>query len=1255
MGVVYKAFHPELKRTVALKVLIAGEDASVDAIARFHREAEMVAKLGHHPNIVPVYDVGKAERDTASGPGHAAPRHYIAMHYVEGKPLDRLIDEGGITPQRAAQITIQIAKALQHAHAQGILHRDVKPANILLARKGEVSSVECRVSSNEPATEHSSGSFQEPMLTDFGLAKDVESESKMTRSGVTLGTPQYMPPEQADGRLDEIDARSDVYSLGATLYEMLAARPPFEGTTVIEVIQKVMLKDPVSPRRDNPAVERDLETICLKCLEKDPKRRYTSAGALARDLASFLEGEPIAARPASLVYRLRKTFSRNRGIAATALASLVLLLAGGIAGGVLLLRSVRRTEQAAGRADAAELLAVKNSKLAKVLVDAHVRLGRIHATLKDSYYDSRKTVAQKIETYQAHEEAIDGFFRPLLAEKDAARAASPAAASAAFALKGWFLRLRGRKQESLSLFAKAREADPVVGWGYLFEAMAWITEFFDELDLPLCIIGPTGLEFGPMPPETDRMQAARDKFQSLLDGLDGDRIWGVELSGAFRDALEKIRSIGGEDPSAAEAGVSAMLSLSEFFWMEEELLFARADLRYVQGDFEGSLKDIEELLRRSPGSALAHFQRGDLKSGLACAGKAKGEDVRELLKEAAREYGNALGLDPGMKEALVNRGTVYLDLARVQTARGENPVQSWRRSIQDFTEALRLDPELAEAYCNRANAHRGLGDFLFGGGEDPRSSYLSAIRDLEDSLRRDPENPLAHNGLGNAYRCLGEVEAADDLDPRPTYRKAIESFDEALRWNSGDGTVSLNRGIAFLRLGEWEARIGGDPRDLYGKAVEDFNRAVRANPDFTEPYNGRGAVTMALGGMEAARGGDPRGLYRKAVEDFDAVLKRNPEDAGAYNNRGIAHRKLGEAEAARGSDPGPYFRKGIEDFGKVLEKNPAMAPALGSRAALWAMLAGAQAAAGVDPRESYRASIADYDEVFRRDSTDWGAVASRGVARAELGQIEEALGADTREAFREAVRDFREAIRLHPDHPGLYVHLGSALKFLGEAESDAGESPTQSYEEALEAYGEALKRDPGLWQAQSNTGLVLGNMGRYEESVAALEKARAMVGDRVPQLREWIARVRALAGDPSWVRVLKDARSFMKRDDFIGTAALYEKGLSEAEKAGGASVAGARQARILRNAHYNYACVLAVLSKGRRLQGEPLIPCSPAEAEAFRVKAIEQLRKAFELGFDDLAHVRKDPGLEPLRSCPAFEALLKEWEGKLAKGAKDTK
>ncbi|MHC5040130.1 MAG: serine/threonine-protein kinase, partial [Planctomycetota bacterium] len=298
MGVVYKAFHPQLKRTVALKVLIAGEDASEEAITRFHREAEAVAKLGHHPNIVPVYDIGAEGRN-----------HYFAMHFVEGKPLDKMIDDGEIAPKRAARIAKKIAEALAHAHGQGILHRDIKPANILVTREGE------------------------PQITDFGLARDVQSDARMTRTGMTLGTPAYMPPEQADGRIEEIDARSDVYSLGATLYEMLTAQPPFEGSAVVNVIKKVLLDDPVSPRKFNASLDRDLETICLKCLQKEPESRYSSCEDLSRDLSQYMQGLPITARPMTFIEWIVKRAKRNK------LASTVLLLLAfvSIAGSTVLL------------------------------------------------------------------------------------------------------------------------------------------------------------------------------------------------------------------------------------------------------------------------------------------------------------------------------------------------------------------------------------------------------------------------------------------------------------------------------------------------------------------------------------------------------------------------------------------------------------------------------------------------------------------------------------------------------------------------------------------------------------------------------------------------------------------------------------------------------------------------------------------------------------------------------------------------------
>ncbi|MCU0722333.1 MAG: protein kinase, partial [Planctomycetes bacterium] len=291
MGVVYKAFDPSLKRIVALKVLIGGEHASEGAIARFRREAEAVAKVGSHPGIVPIYDMGNEGN-----------LHYFAMAFVQGKSLSRLIDLGEINPRRAMTIAGQVARALHFAHQHGVLHRDIKPDNILVNEDGV------------------------PALTDFGLAKDVAEESHLTVSGTAMGTPQYMPPEQADGRLEDVDVRSDVYSLGATLYEMLAHAPPFAGSSYQNTLYKVLKEEVVPPRKRNPAVPREAETICLKAIEKDRDRRYATAGDLADDVQRFLDGEPIQARPASLLYRVSKRVKRNLPLYATGAAAAVLLL-----------------------------------------------------------------------------------------------------------------------------------------------------------------------------------------------------------------------------------------------------------------------------------------------------------------------------------------------------------------------------------------------------------------------------------------------------------------------------------------------------------------------------------------------------------------------------------------------------------------------------------------------------------------------------------------------------------------------------------------------------------------------------------------------------------------------------------------------------------------------------------------------------------------------------------------------------------------
>jgi TolB-like protein/Tfp pilus assembly protein PilF/predicted Ser/Thr protein kinase len=291
-GVVYRARQKSLNRTVALKVIGLGRWSSTPHLKRFRHEAEAAASL-EHPQIVPIYEIG--ERDGSC---------YYSMKFVEGGQLDALVRWEPVSPRRAADLLVKIARTVQFAHERGILHRDIKPGNILLDRQGE------------------------PHLTDFGLARLIEQESTITNSFDVLGTPSYMAPEQAAGHTKELTAAVDVYALGAVFYQMLTRQPPFAGGTTYETIRLVIETEPRNPRLWNPKVDVDLATICLKCLEKDPKKRYETAEALAQDVERWLRHEPIRARCTGIFARGRKWIRRNPATAVLvpSLAALVAAL-----------------------------------------------------------------------------------------------------------------------------------------------------------------------------------------------------------------------------------------------------------------------------------------------------------------------------------------------------------------------------------------------------------------------------------------------------------------------------------------------------------------------------------------------------------------------------------------------------------------------------------------------------------------------------------------------------------------------------------------------------------------------------------------------------------------------------------------------------------------------------------------------------------------------------------------------------------------
>ncbi len=342
MGVVYKARQLRLNRVVALKMILAGQFASPADVQRFQTEAEAAAGLDH-PGIVPIFEVGQHE-------GH----HYFSMGLVEGESLAKRIADGPLPPRMAADLVLKVVEAIKYAHKKGVIHRDLKPANILLDHSGQ------------------------PRVTDFGLAKRLEGDSNLTGSGQILGTPSYMPPEQAAGRIDQVAEPADIYSMGAVLYATLTGRPPFQADNLLDTVMQVIEREPVAPRVLNPKIPLDIETICLKCLEKDRRRRYASAGELAEELRRYLDGEPIRARPVGRLEhawrwcRRKPALAMAAGLALASTFAAIVILAVAVA----VVSNSRNNERTARSKESEERKKAENLARANAQLAMHERASR---------------------------------------------------------------------------------------------------------------------------------------------------------------------------------------------------------------------------------------------------------------------------------------------------------------------------------------------------------------------------------------------------------------------------------------------------------------------------------------------------------------------------------------------------------------------------------------------------------------------------------------------------------------------------------------------------------------------------------------------------------------------------------------------------------------------------------------------------------------------------------------------------------------
>ncbi|MEK7309933.1 MAG: tetratricopeptide repeat protein [Planctomycetota bacterium] len=792
MGTVYLAWDAMLNRQIALKALIL-ED--IESTARFMREARATAKL-KHPNIVNVYEanvVGKT--------------YYLTMDYIDGISLADLISDHdtSLTPKRIAQIIRDMALALEYAHNNGIIHRDIKPGNILINRTGHV------------------------YLTDFGLAKELSGlERSLTISGTTLGTPDYMAPEQAMGKKDEIDQRSDIFSLGATLYHTLTGQLPFRGNELYDVLNQVVNHEPPTPS-SIIVVHKDLETICLKCLDKDKARRYQSMAELADDLRSYIEGEPIQARRISSMTRIWRRVKKNKAI--------TISIAG--AGMILLAALIGLAVSSAKAKEKAEIYRV----------DAYRLFGQ-------KKYDQALIACEKIREITRTDEKINDLQQRCLAEMESQKAA--------FREKDERVRRRAEAKMALDRAERAPTADKKIE--IAGEALKIDPTFAEAYQL-----------MGLVYKEKFDYPKAVECFSKAIE-------FSPELAYAYYERAMIMTFW--DMPKKALPDLEMVLKYDPESYMGH---FARGCIEGAQGKFDEAIESYTKVIKLHPNYSLAYSKRGSayaIKNELDLAitdftkairldpKDSEAYNNRGLVyyqkKETAKaiaDWTEVIRIDPKCAEAYTNRGNTYKDKGELDKA------------ISDYTEAIMLDPKCFEVYNNRGNAY------------DDKEELDKAIADWTEAIRLSPKYTLGYYKRGLAYRREGEIDKAIAdwteairLDPQyaeayykrgDAYKdngeldKTIADWTESIRLGYRYSWVYFNMASAYYKKGETD------------KAIANYTETIRRDPKSADAYLYRGNIYYGKGELDSA------------IADLTEVIRLYPKYANAYHNRSVVYAEKG--------------------------------------------------------------------------------------------------------------------------------------------------------------------------------------------------------------------------------------------------------------------------------------------------------------------------------------------------------------------------
>ncbi len=879
MGLVFKARHRRLNRKVAVKMLITGAYAGPHERARFQREAEAAASL-HHANIVQVHDVG----DHQGCP-------YFTMELLEGGSLSQALPGTPQPARQAAALVATLAEAVHVAHRGGIVHRDLKPANILLTADGT------------------------PKVADFGLARHFDGEPAVTLSGTRLGTPSYMAPEQVIGKAGTIGPAADIYALGALLYKLLTGRPPFQGETAAETERQVLNHEPVSPARLNPKVPRDLETICLKCLSKEPQRRYSSAAALADDLTRFREGRPIQARPVGPGGRLWR-WGRRKPATAGLLAALLALFILTVGGGLWLERQQAERQGRAREAvetvlaevprlrhqgrwpEAQAVLTQAWSRLDEagsddlrrrlVQADQHLRLAaaleqiRLAPAIEGNRLDVRGMASAYARAFENAGLDVRGD-----EEAVAARiAASDLRPQLVMALDHWAYlvdALRDTRSRA-KLLGLARRVDPDPRWGDRFRAPAlWgnrdrqrrlAAEARQRLDEGAPESGPPTPLVALLAKKLGRKDEQAEPLLRAAQGRHPDDFW---LNYALGEALQDRK------PAEAVGFFRAALAMRP---TAAEVHFGVSVALEHHGQVDEAIRAARKAIELAPNVGALHHRLG------LCL-QANGQ-----LDEALAEFRRAIELDPTAGSAHHHLGMCWHDKGQLDQAMAE------------FRRAIELDPKGGAAH------------HLLGICWKDKGRLDEAMAEFRRAIELDPKGGAAHHGLGMCLRDKGRLD-----DAMAEFRRAIELRPEGASAHQLLGICWQDKGQLDQAMAEYRRAIELDPKAAFAhfqlglccrdkrrldEAMAEFRRAIELDPTESPAHHVLGMCWHDKGQLDEAMA-----EYRRAIElDPKGVL---------------AHYQLGVCWQARGR-----LDEAVAEFRRAAELDPKGAPAHHQLGLCWA-------------------------------------------------------------------------------------------------------------------------------------------------------------------------------------------------------------------------------------------------------------------------------------------------------------------------------